>query len=160
MTLGGMPVSRTAAVRRNCHKKNSCNTRDDRGSGDTLRKAPRSTNQACRTEACRRRKIPPLAGYSGETVIVPKLDQPVCRVYSPIIRTGLSPPSQLSTLNLAVAGKGFLCLRCKDGGNLVDRLCVSCGCSCRNSARRHHLLWSAPDLFLRRTVELKGGTLL
>jgi hypothetical protein len=160
LTSGDIAVSRDVHIRRNCHKKNSCNTRDDRGSGDTLRKAPRSTNQACRTEACRRRKIAPLAGYSGETVIVPKLDQPVCRVYSPIIRTGLSPPSQLSTLNLAVAGKGFLCLRCKDGGNLVDRLCVSCGCSCRNSARRHHLLWSAPDLFLGRTVELKGGTLL
>jgi len=60
--------------------------------------------------------------------MVPSLDQCGPRVYSAIIRTGLSPPSQLSTLDLVVAGKGFLCLRGKDGGNLVDRLCVTCGC--------------------------------
>jgi hypothetical protein len=160
LTFGGMPVSPAAPIGRNCHKKNSCNTRDGGGSGHTLTKASRQTNQACRTEACRRRQIAPFAGCSGETVIVPKLDQRGPRVYSPIIRTGLSPPSQLSTLNLVGAGKGFLCLRCKEGGNLVDRLCIICGCSCSNSARSHHLLWSAPGLFLRRTVVLRGGSLL
>ena len=118
------------------------------------------TNQAYRTGACGTRPIVPFAGYSGETVIVPKLDQRGPRVYSPIIRTGLSPPSQSSPLNLVVTGKGFLCLRCKEGGNLVDRLCVTCGYSWWNSERSHHILWSAPDLYLRRTVVLKGGGLL
>jgi hypothetical protein len=138
LTPGGTHVARESPIRRNCHK----------------------TNQAYRTGACGTRPIVPFAGYSGETVIVPKLDQRGPRVYSPIIRTGLSPPSQSSPLNLVVTGKGFLCLRCKEGGNLVDRLCVTCGYSWWNSERSHHILWSAPDLYLRRTVVLKGGGLL
>jgi hypothetical protein len=102
---------------------------------------PARRNQACQTVACRGRQVAPFTGHSGEIGMGPLLDQGRSHVYSPIIRTGHSPPSQLSTLNLVVAGKGFLCLRCKEGGNLVDGLCVSCGCSCFNSPCSHHILW-------------------
>jgi hypothetical protein len=160
LTLGGMHVSHDSLIRRNCHKKNSCRTHDGKTPVGMPKSGASRTNQAYRTGACRTRPIVPFAGYSGETVIVPKLDQRWSRVYSLIIRTGLSPPSQSSPLNLVVTGKGFLCLRCKEGGNLVDRLCVTCGYSWWNSERSHHIVWSAPDLFLRRTVVLKGGGLL
>ena len=129
LTPGGTYVARESPIRRNCHKKNSCRTHGGKTPAGMPKSGALRTNQAYRTGACGTRPIVPFAGYSGETVIVPKLDQRGPRVYSPIIRTGLSPPSQSSSLNLVVTGKGFLCLRCKEGGNLVDRLCVTCGCS-------------------------------
>jgi hypothetical protein len=160
LTFGGMPALRDGLITVWCHKKNSCNTPRVKRPVNAPSKAVLRRNQAYRTVACGEGKVAPFAGYSGEIVIVLQLDQPVPRVYSPIIRMGLSPPSQLSALSLVVTGKGFLCLRCKAGGNLVDRLCVSCGCSCSNSARSHHILWSAPKLFLHSTVVLRGGSLL
>ena len=60
-------------------------------------------------------------GHSGESRSAPSLDQRGWHVYSPIIRTGHSPPSQLSTLDPVVAGKGFPCLRRKESGKLVER---------------------------------------
>lgn len=122
-------------------QKKSCSTHGAKAPNIGPRGTPTRRNHACQTVACRGRQVAPFTGHSGEVGPGPLLDQGRSHVYSPIIRTGHSPPSQLSTLDLVVAGKGFLCLRCKEGGNLVDCLWVSCGCSCFNSPRSHHILW-------------------
>jgi hypothetical protein len=113
--------------------------------GQSAEVGPRGTPYAKESglpdSGLQRRQVAPFTGHSGEVGPGPLLDQVGSHVYSPIIRTGHSPPSQLSTLDLVVAGKGFLCLRCKEGGNLVDDLCVTCGCSCFNSPCSHHILW-------------------
>src|SRR5262249_37802003 len=102
-----MHVSRDTPIRRNCHKKNSCRTRDGKTPVGMPKSRASRTNQAYRTGACGTRPIVPFAGHSGETVIVPKLDQSEPRVYSPIVRTGLSPPSQSSPLSLVATGEVF-----------------------------------------------------
>jgi len=76
---------------------------------------------ACHTEAWRLRLTALSTGYSSARYSGPSLDHRVRHVYSPIIRTGYSPPSQLSTLNLVAAGRGFRCLGRKEGGKLVER---------------------------------------
>src|SRR3989304_3599162 len=63
--------------------------------------------QACETEACEAWLRAVWTGHSGESRSARSLDQRGWHVYSPIIRTGHSPPSQLSTLDPVVAGKGF-----------------------------------------------------
>jgi hypothetical protein len=141
LTLGGMPDRGDALFRVPCHKKKSCSTLGAKAPKLGPGEPPTLRNQACQTVACRGRQVAPFTGHSGEVGPGPLLDQVGSHVYSPIIRTGHSPPSQLSTLDLVVAGKGFLCLRCKEGGNLVDDLCVTCGCSCFNSPCSHHILW-------------------
>ena len=79
-----------------------------------------SENKACRTEACLRGRKALSTGRSERPRRAPSLDQRGSHVYSSIIRTGHSPPSQLSTLNPVIAGKGFLCLWTKESGNLVE----------------------------------------
>jgi hypothetical protein len=65
------------------------------------------TNQACGTEACGPSLRALSTGPLSDLGSGPSLDQRGWHVYSPIIRTGRSPPSQLSTLDLVIARKGF-----------------------------------------------------
>ena len=116
-----MPGERGALIRGPFGKKKSCSTLGFKASDYAAAEFISCTNQACRTEACEKRLMALFTGHSGEIRPGPSLDQRLWHVYSPIIRTGHSPPSQLSTLRPVVAGKGFLCLLCKDGGNLVER---------------------------------------
>lgn len=77
------------------------------------------------TEACEM-GLRPLATRARDLSRAARsLDQRWAHVYSPIIRTGHSPPSQLSTLVLVIPGKGFLCLQCEEEWK-------SCGILTRN----------------------------
>ena len=90
-----------------------------------LRAIDASMNQACRQRLADESGLRQ-QGYSG-AVGGGSLDRRDGHVYSPIIRTRRSPPLQLSNLGLAIAGRGFYCLRCKEGGKLVERSSIICG---------------------------------
>jgi hypothetical protein len=92
-----------------------------------------SSNHTCRTEACHTWLIAPFTGHTAEMRAGPSLDRRGSHVYSSIIRTGNSPPYNRVAWTWLFTGTGFLCLRCKEGGNLVECLCVSCGWACLDS---------------------------
>ena len=92
------------------------------------------------TVLCQTRLRPLATRARGVARRARSLDQRWAHVYSPIIRTGHSPPSQLSTLVLVIPGKGFLCLQCEERGNLVEYRCVVCGQWWSAALNSHHIL--------------------
>jgi len=121
LTSGGAPERRGVLIRSQFRKKKSCSIPNAEALDYGPAKACSRKIQACRTEAWERRLIAPSTGHTWGICQGPSLDQRGSDVYSSLIRTGHSPPAQLSTLNLVVARKGFLCLQCKESGDLVER---------------------------------------
>jgi hypothetical protein len=143
-----------------CHKRNSCNMHSGKFRASRIRAIAVRRIQSCGTEVCQSSLHRSSTRARNEARVGASLDQRRSHVYSPIIRTGHSPPSQSSTLNLVVAGRGFCCLRCKESGNLVERHCVNCGWSWSIFPSSHYLLCSTPNLFFRRTLVFRGGCFL